>query len=490
MAAGDLYVVGLATDRIYRRPGGYGGRASWDAGITVPSSEGVPLGIAFDAGGDLYVTGVSTDKIYRRAGGYGGASWDAGIAAPRLETSLTGIAFDSAGDLYAVGSGTDKIYRRAGGYGGASWDAGIAVPRGEENPREIAFDSAGNLYVVGLTTDKIYRRAGGYGGASWDAGIAVPSAEGRPAGLAFDSAGNLYVSGFDTRKIYRRAGGYGGASWDAGIAVPASETFPSDVAFEPSRFLISIPVKLGVAGAGAAVAIGLLDTLPRHVELRPPPIGIAGGGYGLDVRLIAPPPVVVGVRLGAAAGRPGAGHQLHVTTVEGAPPPEVLPGTDPVLHALVEAKLPTGTIRAWTGEGPLRFGGRTYEAGAGVLTVDGLGTQLRGNVAGRVGLVMPPGTRRTDVLMPIGPVPVTVHAVLSEDRGVTWRVVRTRKGVLSTPRLAGDAFTFEVAPPNADVDRGRIRRWSHADQQRRFPGDRGLEKMRSIADKKFRWPTV
>ena len=41
-----------------------------DDGVTPPSA------------GDLYVVGRDTDRIYRRAGGYSGASWDAGIAVP------------------------------------------------------------------------------------------------------------------------------------------------------------------------------------------------------------------------------------------------------------------------------------------------------------------------------------------------------------------------------------------------------------------------
>ena len=246
-AAGDLYLSGDNTDKIYRRSGGYQG-TTWDDFIDAPDGEGKLTDIAFDSDGNLYATGNDTNRIYRRAGGFSGESWDSGITLPTGESSPRSIAFDENDDLYLAGNDTDKIYRRAGGYSGASWDAGISPPGNENAPFAIAFDSRGDLYLAGNRNDRIYRRAGGYSGPSWDSGITLPSGESSPSGIAFDLSDDLYLAGNSTDKIYRRTGGYSGASWDAGIAIPGDEARPFGIAFQSAD-------KLSLSGSTSTAEI-------------------------------------------------------------------------------------------------------------------------------------------------------------------------------------------------------------------------------------------
>ena len=105
-------------------------------------------------------------------------------------------------------------------------------------------------------------------------------------------------------------------------------------------------------------------------------------------------------------------------------------------------------LRLWTGRGDLEFGGQTYRGGGAALRVSEVET-ASGEPDRRVTLTLSgiPRDLRREFLQDEGSLPVTVE-------------IETQRG---------------------DVDRGRPLRWSHEDQQRRFPDDLGMEYMRKLA---------
>lgn len=140
-------------------------------------------------------------------------------------------------------------------------------------------------------------------------------------------------------------------------------------------------------------------------------------------------------------------------------------------------------LRLWTGEGDLEFGGQTWRGGGAALRVSEVET-ASGEPDRRVTLTLSgiPRDLRREFLQDEGPLPVTVGWIYSTDRGGTWTEIPISfRGRLSTPALSDGVLTVEIETQRGDVDRGRPLRWSHEDQQRRFPGDLGMEYMRKLA---------
>ena len=81
------------------------------------------------------------------------SGWDTGISGPTDESTPTGLARDPFNDnLILVGSGTDKIYTYANG----SWNSGLAIPAEETNPQGVAVNSNGSVNEV------VLRRSSGH----------------------------------------------------------------------------------------------------------------------------------------------------------------------------------------------------------------------------------------------------------------------------------------------------------------------------------------
>ena len=90
-----------------------------------------------------------------------------------------------------------------------------------------------------------------------------------------------------------------------------------------------------------------------------------------------------------------------------------------------------------------------------------------------------------------GPLTVVIEWIVSDNQGRTWRKApRKFVGRLSKPAIKDGIYTIEIETYGGDVDRGRPLKWSHEDQQRRHPGDRGLEYMRQLSEgiTTARWP--
>ena len=202
--------------------GGQLSTPSWDSGITLPTGESSPRGVAFKPNGDMVIVGYDTEKVYTHSGG----SWDAGFAIPSNETAPSGIAVKANGDILITGQTTDRVYT----YSDGSWDSGIARPSNEGRPSGLAVKSNGDILLVGQITDKVYT----YSDGSWNSGFDVPNAENNPSGVAVTANGDIVVVGWWSSKIYT----YRNGSWDTGFSPPSGETAPQGVTIDPNGNIV------------------------------------------------------------------------------------------------------------------------------------------------------------------------------------------------------------------------------------------------------------
>ncbi len=182
----------------------------------------------------------------------------------------------------------------------------------------------------------------------------------------------------------------------------------------------------------------------------------------------------------------------------------------PWVQNLVELAYPGGATRLWTGRGELSFAPDDGDAGGDARKVAWTGGAALGigeheRVSGRperrmsLALSGVPRERRARFMQDPGPIEVTVRWVYSPDLGESWHEVpgARYRGRLSGGSLQDGTLAVELETLLGDVERGRPRRWSHEDQQRRsparevaagdggakrtVPADLGLEHMRALA---------
>lgn len=150
-------------------------------------------------------------------------------------------------------------------------------------------------------------------------------------------------------------------------------------------------------------------------------------------------------------------------------------------------------VSAWTGLGPLSFGGRTY-----------LGT-------GRFGSIEPAGESDDGgaggLRLTLGGIPPAMEADIMEQayRGATIELFagttdptfklasgpkRLERMIIDTVEIVhGDELTLSIGAETRMRDQGRprIRRYTDAEQQRRFPGDRFFEYLPSLQEVSIPW---
>ena len=148
--------------------------------------------------------------------------------------------------------------------------------------------------------------------------------------------------------------------------------------------------------------------------------------------------------------------------------------------------------RFWTGRGRLDYLGDLYEGGGRAVGVGEI-ELVSGNPDRRLTITLSsiPTSVRAEFLQDVGAVEVEVALIFSADRGSTWRAAPlSYSGRLSSPTMVNGRLTVELETLRGDVDHGEVRYWSHEDQERRFPGDKGMEYMRQLAQKgtETSWP--
>jgi len=155
------------------------------------------------------------------------------------------------------------------------------------------------------------------------------------------------------------------------------------------------------------------------------------------------------------------------------------------IHGLVEVDTGSTPIRIWTGEGDLTAGGETYQGMASTLEIGPIeavtGSPDR-RLQLRIGAI--PMALRAQFLQDPGPRPVTVRLARVSRTGsapAATLLPTLERGRLSTVTMQEGVLEVEIETYRGDVDLGVPQLWSHEDQQRRYPGDRGLEYMRALA---------
>ena len=165
-----------------------------------------------------------------------------------------------------------------------------------------------------------------------------------------------------------------------------------------------------------------------------------------------------------------------------------------IIAVLLSANLPTGIIRVWTGTPNLIFEGNEYMASR-ILDVSSIGnvSDLNSNSRSiQVTISSIDPQNRNIFLNPVGLAEVRLQTLTSMDSGITWRKIGQQVvGVISSPVLSGGAYTFQIEPRSALVDRARLVYWSHEDRIRRYGiKDQGMSQMPKLSDQGVlgRWP--
>lgn len=171
--------------------------------------------------------------------------------------------------------------------------------------------------------------------------------------------------------------------------------------------------------------------------------------------------------------------------------------TAPVVAPVIlcELDFATGTFRVWSGLGTLNWAGRSFE---GIGDIGAMG-----EVEETVEL------RAVRLTLALSPVPQEVIDIALSERSYRLRPARLWLALLDEdgafvadpfPLWAGIMDTMEVvdgAEPRVtlacesrlvDLERAEVRRYTDADQQAEFPGDRFFEFVPALQDVEIRLP--
>lgn len=141
-------------------------------------------------------------------------------------------------------------------------------------------------------------------------------------------------------------------------------------------------------------------------------------------------------------------------------------------------------LRYWSGVGELVHDGNTYQ-GANKLHFVGPLEQRPTKPSRRmeVHISLKEDARLAEFLQDRGPFGVVIHYLGRSGPGGAVVLLPVRfVGRASSPAIVQRMLKLELETLKGDVDRGTVRYWSHEDQQALFPGDKGLEHMRKLAE--------
>jgi hypothetical protein len=170
------------------------------------------------------------------------------------------------------------------------------------------------------------------------------------------------------------------------------------------------------------------------------------------------------------------------------------PVTAPVI--LCELDFASGAFRAWTGLGPLHWAGKVFEGVGEIGAV--------GEIEETIEL------RAVRLTLALSPVPQEVIDIALAERSFRLRPARLWGALLDAegafvadpfPLWAGLMDTMEVvdgAEPRVslscesrlvDLERAEVRRYTDADQQAEYPGDRFFEFVPALQDAEIKLPS-
>ena len=148
----------------------------------------------------------------------------------------------------------------------------------------------------------------------------------------------------------------------------------------------------------------------------------------------------------------------------------------------------------WTGNGVLNYENARWTGTYSLILVSPAGSELDGP-SNRLQVVLNPritdevlGLLRTD----LGPLPVEVQRIVSEDYGRTWNRVLLYRGKMSGQRFVSNngTFTFDIETEDGDRDRLESSFYSDAEQRALYPTDSGFSFLEQLAQGvDLEWPS-
>ena len=181
----------------------------------------------------------------------------------------------------------------------------------------------------------------------------------------------------------------------------------------------------------------------------------------------------------------------------------------------IETLFDTAPVRLWTGLGELLVGDDIYTGGGNMLTLDdiqesadisatGAKITLSGLPPEVLSLALQEQYQGRFATIFLGLLDVSNNYLLNEDGTYVLRENKGRIVINSGDELinifsgyldqmniaegpATSAVTLSIESKLIDLQRKRIKRFTHGDQQRRFPGDLGFSNVEELQDQRFEW---
>ena len=216
-------------------------------------------------------------------------------------------------------------------------------------------------------------------------------------------------------------------------------------------------------------------------------------GAGLNNGLIAS--LRVGKRIDVAVSMGAAARSIQNLVVSA---PTIIIGAKPMIAWAMEIdgigvmKVP---YRVWSGLANLDWNGEIWD---GTQSVNGAFvavspvTDKVGMPDRRASVSIAVNAEMTRALLAIdtGPVSVFLRYLYSLDNGLSWiEAPMALAGRLSQPKFEQGVYTVEIETWSGDADRGEPKFWSDETQRAEYPGDKGFEFVRGLAQGiDTRWP--
>ena len=136
--------------------------------------------------------------------------------------------------------------------------------------------------------------------------------------------------------------------------------------------------------------------------------------------------------------------------------------------------------RIWSGTEPIELDGETYVGGGHVITIAPIDMRS-GDTVQRVEVTVEIAepSLRAALLEDFGNSIISIRWWVGADGETLRPLPRQITGRVSQAGISSGRWTAEIE--TAAIPSGDVVTWSHALQQRRFPGDRGMEGLQELA---------
>jgi hypothetical protein len=153
----------------------------------------------------------------------------------------------------------------------------------------------------------------------------------------------------------------------------------------------------------------------------------------------------------------------------------------------------TGTLRLWTGHGSKIIDGEEYIGAGAFLQVSDLQETAEIQAAGATLTLsgIPSELLSLALTEPYQQRPARIYFGLIADADDMVEVFTARMDQMTIDE-GPETSTIQLTVENVlvDLERPRVARYTNADQQSRFPGDRGLEFVESVQGREIFWGRV